>query len=122
MSEAAAERVLITHPDQSITQKSTDRRKCPAGRGRNRLHGSLANYDKEEPGLKSKSVPGFYRRINARCFDQTDAMEFMLANDDGINPKKNRKTKIIFRGVSRAGKTPLSIYWSMFGCGLPIFH
>lgn len=77
--------------------------------------GGLADYLEEELGLQSERIPGLYRRINAQYFDRVEAMDFTLNHDDGINPKRLKDAEIILIGVSRSGKTPLSIYMSMFG-------
>lgn len=77
--------------------------------------GDLANYLEGELGLISENYPGLYRRTNALYFDRIDAIEFTLNQDDGINPDRLRQAEIILTGLSRSGKTPLSIYMSMFG-------
>ncbi len=77
--------------------------------------GPLADYFEETLGLESVNVPGLYRRVNAQYFDRIDAMEYTLNHDDGLNPNRLNQAEIILTGVSRAGKTPLSIYMSMFG-------
>ena len=77
--------------------------------------GPLANYIEMELGLESVSVPGLYRRINSQYFDRVEAIEYTLNHDDGINPDRLHKAEIILTGVSRSGKTPLSVYMSMFG-------
>lgn len=77
--------------------------------------GPLANYLEEEHGLQSISVPGLYRRINYQYFDRVDAIDFTLTQDDGLNPQRLKQAEIILTGVSRCGKTPLSVYMSMFG-------
>ncbi len=77
--------------------------------------GPLADYLENELGLKSVNVPGLYRRINSIYYDRIEAMEYTLNHDDGINPDRLLEAEIILTGVSRSGKTPLSIYMSMFG-------
>jgi len=77
--------------------------------------GPLANYLEEKMGLQSVNTPGLYRRINAQYFDRIDAIEYTMNNDDGMNARKLNEAEIILTGVSRAGKTPLSVYMSMFG-------
>lgn len=77
--------------------------------------GDLASYLEDKLGLISESVPGLYRRNDPMYFDRIDAIEFTLAQDDGINPERLRNAEIILLGLSRSGKTPLSIYMSMFG-------
>ena len=77
--------------------------------------GPLANYLEEELGLESVNIPGLYRRINSQYYERIEAMEYTLNHDDGLNPRRLKEAEIILAGVSRAGKTPLSVYMSMFG-------
>lgn len=77
--------------------------------------GGLADFLEEELGLHSVNVPGLYRRINAQYFDRIEAIEYTLNHDDGANARKIVDAEIILTGVSRSGKTPLSVYMSMFG-------
>ena len=42
-------------------------------------------------------------------------MEYTLNHDDGLNAQNLREADIVVTGVSRCGKTPLSVYMSMFG-------
>ncbi len=77
--------------------------------------GGLATFLEEEMGLQSVNVPGLYRRINSQYFDRIEAIEYTLNHDDGMNAQRLLKAEIILTGVSRSGKTPLSVYMSMFG-------
>lgn len=77
--------------------------------------GGLADYLEEELGMQSVNVPGLYRRINAQYFDRIEAIEYTLNHDDGINAQRLKEAEIVLTGVSRSGKTPLSVYMSMFG-------
>ena len=77
--------------------------------------GPMANYLEEELGFESVNVPGLYRRINAQYFNRIEAIEYTLNHDDGLNTARLNKAEIILTGVSRSGKTPLSVYMSMFG-------
>lgn len=77
--------------------------------------GPLADYIENNLGLESVNVPGLYRRINSIYYDRIEAMEYTLNHDDGMNPKRLHEAEIILTGVSRSGKTPLSVYMSMFG-------
>jgi hypothetical protein len=77
--------------------------------------GGLADYLEQELGLKSINVPGLYRRINSQYFDRIEAIEYTLNHDDGLNTQRLKQAEIILTGVSRSGKTPLSVYMSMFG-------
>ncbi len=77
--------------------------------------GPLADYFENQLGLHSINIPGLYRRINAQYFDRIEAIDYTLNHDDGINSNKIKDAEIILTGVSRSGKTPLSVYMSMFG-------
>jgi [pyruvate, water dikinase]-phosphate phosphotransferase / [pyruvate, water dikinase] kinase len=77
--------------------------------------GELADFLEEELGLQSSSIPGLYSRINAQYFDRVEAIDFTLNHDDGINHERLKHAEIILTGVSRSGKTPLSVYMAMFG-------
>jgi hypothetical protein len=77
--------------------------------------GPLANYLEDELGLKSVNMPGLYRRINHQYFDRMEAIDYTLNHDDGLNAERLHKAEIVLAGVSRSGKTPLSVYMSMFG-------
>jgi regulator of PEP synthase PpsR (kinase-PPPase family) len=76
--------------------------------------GPLANYIEEE-GLRAINEPGLFRKINAPYYERIEAMEYTMNHDDGMNPERLKYADIILTGVSRAGKTPLSVYMSMFG-------
>jgi [pyruvate, water dikinase]-phosphate phosphotransferase / [pyruvate, water dikinase] kinase len=77
--------------------------------------GPLADYLEQELGLQSVSIPGLYRRINSQYYHRIEAIDFALNQDDGINPAKLKQAEIVLLGASRSGKTPLSVYMSMFG-------
>lgn len=77
--------------------------------------GPLADFLEQEKGFKSINVPGLYRRINSKYFDRIEAIEFTMNHDDGLDSERLLSAEIILTGVSRSGKTPLSVYMSMFG-------
>ncbi|HMN30870.1 MAG TPA: pyruvate, water dikinase regulatory protein, partial [Caldilineaceae bacterium] len=59
--------------------------------------------------------PGLYRQLNQSYFKRTEAIEFAVAHDDGKRVYELSLADIVLLGVSRVGKTPLSIYLSMLG-------
>ncbi|MBN2350759.1 MAG: kinase/pyrophosphorylase [Bacteroidales bacterium] len=77
--------------------------------------GGLANFIEQDLGMESVNVPGLYSRINSLYFERIEAIEYTMSQDDGINPERLKGAEIILAGVSRSGKTPLSVYMSMFG-------
>ncbi len=59
--------------------------------------------------------PGLYRKIHHVDLAQVSAIEFALAHDDGMNHEDLAEAEIVMVGLSRAGKTPLSMYMAVMG-------
>lgn len=70
------------------------------------LLGQLAEYLQVDvrnmPGLQHRMEAGYRRRI--------EAVEYSVKHDDGLGLKTLAEAEIVIAGVSRTGKTPLSIY------------
>lgn len=77
--------------------------------------GGLSDYLSESLNAEPVSKPGLYRISNLEYFRRVEAIEFTMKHDDGLNAHRICKADIILTGVSRTGKTPLSIYLGMFG-------
>lgn len=77
--------------------------------------GKLADYLDDKLHIPSLQAPGLFREINQLYFDRIEAIEFTLNHDDGLRPQKLHQAEIILTGVSRSGKTPLSVYLAMYG-------
>ena len=60
-------------------------------------------------------IPGLYREKHSVNLDQVYAIDYALAQDDGINPDNLIEAEIVLVGLSRAGKTPLSMYLAILG-------
>jgi [pyruvate, water dikinase]-phosphate phosphotransferase / [pyruvate, water dikinase] kinase len=87
--------------------------------------GELADYLDEKLDIPSLQTPGLYREINQQYFDRIEAIEFTLNHDDGLMPDRLHHAEIILTGVSRSGKTPLSVYLAMYGwkvANIPLVH
>ena len=74
------------------------------------LMGRLADIIENDFGLQSVNTPGLYHKINAQYYRRIEAMEYTLNHDDGLNAQNLREADIVVTGVSRCGKTPLSVY------------
>jgi len=59
--------------------------------------------------------PGLYRKVREEYFRRIEAIEFAVRHDDGRYHNELGRAEIILVGVSRAGKTPLSMYLAMRG-------
>lgn len=59
--------------------------------------------------------PGRYRQMNRPYFERVAAIEYTMAHDDGLKPEDWSAADVVLVGVSRTGKTPLSVYLSILG-------
>lgn len=59
--------------------------------------------------------PGLYRQMREEQFRRIEAINFAIKHDDGLNPKELGDAEIVLVGISRVGKTPLSMYLSTRG-------
>ena len=59
--------------------------------------------------------PGLYRQMREEQFERIEAINFALKHDDGLNLKELGEADFVLVGVSRVGKTPLSVYLSTRG-------
>jgi regulator of PEP synthase PpsR (kinase-PPPase family) len=66
-------------------------------------------------GVKPLEQPGLYRKIRKDYFDRVEAIDFAVAHDDGKKPEDLTSADIVIIGVSRCGKTPLSMYLAVYG-------
>jgi [pyruvate, water dikinase]-phosphate phosphotransferase / [pyruvate, water dikinase] kinase len=79
------------------------------------LMGPLLTQLAEMQGSKPAEEPGLYRRGQRAYFERVAAIEFALAHDDGQQVQDWVLADLVLVGVSRTGKTPLSIYLSVQG-------
>ncbi|HEY3370455.1 MAG TPA: pyruvate, water dikinase regulatory protein [Prolixibacteraceae bacterium] len=116
VERAKLEDALITHTLVNRGLRKYLREICEA-RGVKHIDfmGEMADYLDEKLQIPSLQSPGLYREINQQYFDRIEAIEFTLNHDDGLQPEKLHKAEIILTGVSRSGKTPLSVYLAMYG-------
>ena len=77
--------------------------------------GELASHLDKTLNIEPLKHPGLYREINQQYFDRIESIEYTLSHDDGMSPQRLKSAEIILTGVSRVGKTPLSVYLAMFG-------
>lgn len=75
------------------------------------LIGLLAERLEQEP----MASPGRYREMRRDYFRRIEAIEFTIQHDDSQATDSLAEADIVLVGVSRTGKTPLSIYLAMQG-------
>ncbi|XP_074272068.1 pyruvate, phosphate dikinase regulatory protein 1, chloroplastic-like [Silene latifolia] len=69
-------------------------------------------------GVSPSGLPrgaGGQTTLNDDYFRRIEAIEFTIKQDDGALPQNLHKADIVLTGVSRTGKTPLSIYLAQKG-------
>jgi hypothetical protein len=66
-------------------------------------------------GVPPVETPGLYRKLHRIYFDRVAAIDFTMAQDDGKNPDGWAQADAVLVGVSRVGKTPLSLYLAVLG-------
>ncbi|CAI9087750.1 OLC1v1021905C1 [Oldenlandia corymbosa var. corymbosa] len=76
---------------------------------------SIANHLGVTPSGLPRWAPGRIRSLSEDYFKRIEAIEFTIKQDDGALPRNLHKADIILTGVSRSGKTPLSIYLAQKG-------
>lgn len=66
-------------------------------------------------GREPSGQPGLYSRRRDAHLDRLDAIDFTMEHDDGRLPDELKQAEIVLVGVSRVGKTPLSMYLAVLG-------
>jgi [pyruvate, water dikinase]-phosphate phosphotransferase / [pyruvate, water dikinase] kinase len=59
--------------------------------------------------------PGLYQGGNETYLERIKAIEYTVDHDDGRSPNELAQAYVVLAGISRVGKTPLSIYLSVLG-------
>ncbi len=79
------------------------------------LMGPLLDRVAGQTGARPLGQPGRYRTLRKDYFDRVEAIDFAIAHDDGNRPGGIPDADIVVVGVSRCGKTPLSMYLAVRG-------
>ncbi|PQQ15996.1 putative pyruvate phosphate dikinase regulatory protein chloroplastic [Prunus yedoensis var. nudiflora] len=76
---------------------------------------AIATHLGVSPSGLPRGAPGRSFPLTDDYFRRIEAIEFTIKQDDGALPQNLHKADIILAGVSRTGKTPLSIYLAQKG-------
>ena len=79
------------------------------------LMGSLQDRLAAALGREPLGHPGLYRQLNRAYFERVSAIDFCMTHDDGRSTEDWPEAEIVLVGVSRVGKTPLSMYLGVAG-------
>jgi regulator of PEP synthase PpsR (kinase-PPPase family) len=66
-------------------------------------------------GREPLGQPGLYRQLKRDYFERVASIDFAMVHDDGQNPEGWKEAEIVLVGVSRAGKTPLTMFLAVLG-------
>lgn len=77
--------------------------------------GDAISHMAEALGHEPLGQPGIYHGQEEAYVERIKAIEYTVDHDDGRNPKELREADVVLTGVSRVGKTPLSIFLSVLG-------
>lgn len=76
---------------------------------------AIASHLGVSPSGLPRGAPGRNFLLSDEYFRRIEAIEFTIKQDDGALPQNLHKADIVLAGVSRTGKTPLSIYLAQKG-------
>jgi len=79
------------------------------------LMGPLLEQVAEQSSAKPLGQAGLYRKLRKDYFDRVEAIDFAVSHDDGNRSVDISRADIVILGVSRCGKTPLSMYLAVHG-------
>ncbi len=79
------------------------------------LMGSLIGWLSSTLKQQPLQQPGMYRQLHRDYYDRVAAIDYTLGHDDGKSPEGWSQAEIMLVGVSRSGKTPLSVYLAVLG-------
>ena len=79
------------------------------------LMGPLLDRLAQTTGEQPAEQPGLYRQQREAYFERIAAIESSVAHDDGQRIDELPQAEIVLVGVSRSGKTPLSMYLAVMG-------
>lgn len=76
---------------------------------------AVASHLGVSPSGLPRGAPGRNFPLSEEYFRRIEAIEFTIKQDDGALPQNLNNADIVLAGVSRTGKTPLSIYLAQKG-------
>lgn len=116
VDQAERSRGMLVHTlvDSNLRQALTEQARAK-GVPAIDLMGDLIEILSERSGREPANKPGLYRQLRRDYFERVEAIEFSMVHDDGKGVKDLPKAEIVILGVSRVGKSPLSLYLSVLG-------
>lgn len=126
LKEAAKRPTLIAHTFAAGPLRTVIQEECRAlGIETLDLLGPLLDRLEDFLHSRAQETPGLLHRIDDDYFRRIDAVEFAVMHDDGKHPEGLVHADIVLTGLSRTGKTPLSVYLALEGWrvgNVPLVH
>lgn len=120
VKQAAKEGAMIVYTLADPSMAESARRACslwgvPSADVLGPITEAVSSHLGVTPSGLPRGAPGRNFPLTEDYFRRIEAVEFTIKQDDGALPQNLHKADIILAGVSRTGKTPLSIYLSQKG-------
>lgn len=116
VTRAAAENAMVVHTMVDGTlREQLHAEAAKRGVADVDLVGDLLGTLSQRLGSHPLGQPGRYRQFRNDYFRRIAAIEYAVTHDDGQRIEEFVDADIVLLGVSRVGKTPLSIYLSLEG-------
>ncbi len=114
LDEGRALSVLYTIADGSLRDEVGDRLRAMGVSGVDVL-GPAVRALSESSGIEPSGIAGSIHRTDEEYFRRIEAMEYFVEHDDGRGADDLDDADIVLIGISRTGKTPLSMYLAHLG-------
>jgi len=116
VNEAFKVNAIIVHTMVNQTMRDMLKNLCVLSECKSiDMMGNLINLLSDELDEEPLNQPGMFRKANTEYFDRLESIDFAIKHDDGLNIESIHNSDIVLTGVSRTGKTPLSMYLAMLG-------
>lgn len=126
LKDARTQQTLVAHTFAASPLRAIVESECAAlGIRSLDLLGPLLGTLQEFLHSKPQEKPGLLHQIDEGYFRRIDAVEFAVMHDDGKHTDGLRFADLVLVGLSRTGKTPLSVYLALEGWrvgNVPLIH
>ncbi len=102
---------MVSQPMRQLLHQESTKRSIPAVD----LLGPLLDQMTAVFHVEPESEPGLLHRVDQAYFKRIEAIQFAVKHDDGQNLQTLHLADLVLVGVSRTGKTPLSMYLAQYG-------
>ncbi|XP_065876999.1 probable pyruvate, phosphate dikinase regulatory protein, chloroplastic [Euphorbia lathyris] len=116
IKQAAKERALVVYTLADPSMAESAKQACNLwGLPSTDILGPITEAIATHLGVSPSGLPRGTAPLSEEYFQRIEAIEFTIKQDDGALPQNLYKADIVLAGVSRTGKTPLSIYLAQKG-------